>query len=291
MQPDPQSQRPAHPLDADAPPSPREQRRNAPHVVTLRYLVRRPYVTYALIAINVLIFALRAVSFEIDIALLNAGANSGNTVFINGEIWRLFTSMFLHASIHDFTGGYDFGCSTHIIFNMISLYIAGSIVERAYGHWRFGLIYLLGGLTGSIFSALLNGGTTLSVGASGAVFAIFGAEFIFFWRHRALLGAYARAQIQSLVMLAIFNAIGGLITEFAVGALRIDNWAHLGGALGGLALAWIAGARYIGAMRAGTRMIIARNSRPLPPDLRTLAGYAVLLGLTVAVALLAFRLL
>ncbi len=160
----------------------------------------RPTVTYALIAINVLIFVIRALSPQLDEQILLWGANNPVAVLQNGEVYRLFTSMFLHASIFDAAGGYALANSLHLIFNMYILYVIGIQVERLFGHVRFTLIYLLGGLAGSVLSAVLSSGNVYSVGASGAVFAIMAAQFVYLYQHRKLLGARGRAQMQSLIM-------------------------------------------------------------------------------------------
>src|SRR5690606_30425031 len=113
-------------------------------------------------------------------------------VLVQGQYHRLFTAMFLHAGL------------LHIFFNMYALYLFGSILEPLFGHLRFIIIYLLGGLTGSVLSVVLGDPNPpfaqmvfagASVGASGAVFAIFGAEMVFIYRHRALLGERGRAQL------------------------------------------------------------------------------------------------
>jgi len=158
------------------------------------------------------------------------GANNHQAVLEFGELHRLFTSMFLHSET-----------ILHIGFNMYALYIIGMTVERFFGSVRFALVYFLGGLSGSILSVLLNDASTFSVGASGAVFAIFGAEMVFIYKHRKLLGAMGQAQLRQLIIVAGINFAFGFATEFSNGGIRIDNWAHIGGFLGGLAIAWLSG--------------------------------------------------
>ncbi len=205
----------------------------------------RPTVTYTLIAINVLIFVIRALSPQLDEQLLLWGANNPIAVLQNGEIYRLFTSMFLHASIFDGAGGYVFANSLHLIFNMYILYVIGIPVERLFGHVRFTLIYLLGGLTGSVLSAVLSSGNVYSVGASGAIFAVLAAQFVYLYQHRKLLGARGHAQMQSLIILAVINLIFGLLSNAPGSAMSVDNWAHIGGVIGGLVLTWAIGPIYI----------------------------------------------
>lgn len=272
-----------HPLDEA--PQPRQRPANARRLF-LRYAARQPYVTYALIAINVVIFIIRALSYEIDLNFLLAGANSGQAVFGDGEYWRLFTSMFLHASIYASASSFALERASHLVFNMFTLYYVGTTVERAYGHGRFLAIYLLGGIVGSLFSAALNDAG--SIGASGAVFAVLAAEFVFFRQHTPLMGDYARQRTRSLLILAVFNLAAGLLTEVGGGmmggALRIDNWAHIGGALGGLTFAAIAGARYVPVSRSLLKIVIARDASDTARSYRLL-GLCALALLVAAVVL------
>lgn len=200
-------------------------------MVTLHIPVVPPYITYALVAINSLIFFI--VFYVVSPAQLNElynwGANNHNAVLNFGEYHRLFTSMFLHGSL------------VHIVFNMYALYVIGQTVERFFGHARFALVYFLGGLGGSVLSVILNDPMVRSVGASGAVFAIFGAEMVFLYKHRKLLGRMAQAQLRQLVIIAGINFLYGFATTFNPGGINIDNWGHIGGFIGGLVLSWLIG--------------------------------------------------
>jgi rhomboid protease GluP len=292
-----EERRKRHPLEetAEQPETPERPHRR----LQIKLAAAVPYVTYGLIAINVIIFILRALSYERDVQWVTAGLMNGNAVFVDGEYWRLLTSMFLHASIFNSAEGFALERATHIVFNMATLYFAGSTVERFYGHRRFLAIYLLSGVAGSLLSGAFSNSS--SVGASGAVFGVLAAEYVFYRQHRAVLGEYARQGMQNLVSLAIFNAAFGLLSQFGgafgMGGLRIDNLAHLGGALGGFALATLAGARY--AIRP--TQAIVEDAEQLPPlaveevtqeavSLRSLAGAALVVLLFVLVLSLAFRL-
>ena len=141
----------------------------------------------------------------------------------DGQVYRLLTSIFLHSGI------------AHLFFNGWALYVIGQDIERLFGHLRFLLIYFLGGLTASVFSLILSPGAW-SVGASGAIFAVFGAEMVFLYRNRALFGNFARRRLTNLLYLLGLNLLIGV-----VGSTLIDNWAHVGGFLGGVGLAWLIG--------------------------------------------------
>ena len=160
--------------------------------------------------------------FSTEEWLFVQGAKINEFIVGQGQVYRLLTAMFLHGGL------------THLFFNGYALYVIGRNVERVYGHARFLLIYFLGGLTGSLFSLLFSQGA--SVGASGAIFAIFGAELVFVYRHRQLFGRAAYQQLQSMIFMLALNVFIGLTP-----GSRIDNWGHMGGFVGGLALAWLIG--------------------------------------------------
>lgn len=242
----PPEQRKRHPLERDpVAPTPPPDGQPPRQQVILHIPSVRPTVTYAIIAINVIVFLIRLTSPQLDEQILVWGANNGPDVVTNGEVYRLLTSMFLHASIFDFRGQFALQNSLHIIFNMYILYVIGTQVERLFGHVRFAAVYLLGGLAGSVLSAVLGADNSFSVGASGAVFAVIGAEFVYLYQHRKLLGMRGRTQMRSLVYLAVINLFFGALTGVAGAGILVDNWAHLGGLIGGLVLAFAIGPIYI----------------------------------------------
>lgn len=195
---------------------------------------KKPILTYALIAINVAIFALRYINPELSNQILFWGYADSDAILNNREFYRLFTSMFLHFN------------EMHILFNVIALNYIGSNLERLFGHLRFGLIYLLGGLAGSILPTFFSSG---GLGASGAVFAIWGAEVVFLYHHRAIFGKAGRARLQNSLVLMAFNFFIGFsanaLATVADSGIRIGNAAHFGGLLGGVALAWLIAPRFV----------------------------------------------
>lgn len=197
--------------------------------VMLHIPVARPLLTQALIALNAAIFVVMYFFITPDQLeqVFNFGANNQVAVLQNAEFHRLLTAMFMHGGI------------AHIVFNMLALYYIGSTVERFYGHIRFALVYFLGGLAGSILSVMLNGPNVQSVGASGAVFAIVGAEIAFLYHHRKLLGQVAQSRLRQLIIIAGLNFAIGFASSLTPSAVSIDNWGHVGGFVGGLALAWL----------------------------------------------------
>ncbi len=220
--PHPLEQKPEDNQAAAAEPTTTGKQRAVLHIPTVR-----PLVTYLLIAANLIVFLFAFLSDDAYVALINWGAVNRDLVFLQGEYHRLISAMFLHFDL------------SHIVFNMFSLYLFGTAVEAQFGHLRFALIYGLGGLTGSIMSAILSGG--FSVGASGAVFAVFGAEMIYIYQHRKLLGEHGRRLLRNLVFIAALNFGFGIVSSFGLGTVSIDNWGHIGGFLGGMLLTWYIG--------------------------------------------------
>ncbi|GAB5493787.1 MAG: hypothetical protein Phog2KO_40020 [Phototrophicaceae bacterium] len=194
----------------------------------------QPILTYTLIAINVVIFVIRYIMPELSNEILLWGYADTNAILQNREFYRLFTSMFLHFN------------EMHILFNMIALNYIGSNLERLFGHTRFALIYILGGLFGSVLPLFFNSG---GLGASGAVFAIWGAEVVFLYQHRAIFGKAGRARLQNSLVLMGFNFFIGFsanaLATVADSGVRIGNAAHFGGLLGGLILAWFIAPRFV----------------------------------------------
>jgi rhomboid protease GluP len=116
---------------------------------------------------------------------------------------------------------------------MYALYLAGSLVEQLYGARLFVLLYLLGAASGSVASVLV-GGDRPSVGASGAVFALFGILLAVARIHLPLVDRRARALLAQLGPIVAFNLVFGFLNAGA-----IDNAAHVGGLLGGLWLGFL----------------------------------------------------
>lgn len=181
-----------------------------------------PFVTYGLIAINVLVYVLTAIGPGANFA-----QNNGDTqvrlelvpylVAANDDYYRLFTAMFVHYG------------PIHILFNMYALYAIGPALERAFGWWRFAAVYFIGGLGGSVACLLFQDPLGASAGASGAIFGLFAALLVLSKR----TGAPA-TQVWIVV---------GINFVFTFSVPNISIWGHLGGfVFGGLAalglLAW-----------------------------------------------------
>ncbi|WP_025159232.1 rhomboid family intramembrane serine protease [Leifsonia aquatica] len=174
-----------------------------------------PVVTYAIIALCVVVYILQSlpvIGSQVTLAIQYAGAYSypsGTVAALPFEPWRMFTSVFAHASI------------IHIALNMYTLWIFGSILEPMLGRLRFLVLFLISGFAGSLGVLLLSSPLQPVVGASGAIFGLFGAFFIIQRR----LGGNAT---QILVLMVLNIAIGFLP------GLNIAWQAHVGGLVGGI---------------------------------------------------------
>jgi membrane associated rhomboid family serine protease len=140
-----------------------------------------------------------------------------------GEYWRLFTVTLLHGSPDP---GFFAPSLLHLFFNMYALYLAGPIVERWYGSLRFLIFYLVCAAGGSVASFAF-GGDLPSVGASGAIFGLFGL-LLGANRFHLPVDRQSRALVRQLGMLIVLNILFGLAVP------GIDNAAHLGGLVTGL---------------------------------------------------------
>ncbi len=188
--------------------------------------------------------------------LFSLGAKNNAAILVKHEYWRLLTAMFLHAGF------------LHIAFNGYALLIFGQQVESFYGPWRFLAIYFIAGLAGSITSFAFS--PHLSVGASGAIFGIIGALGTFFFFHRKLLGGAGRAQLLNAVALIGLNLLLGVSQAGA-----IDNFAHIGGLIGGGVAAVLLAPRYTPGRALGP------DERLLEDRLPVWAPWAITLALFV----------
>lgn len=140
-----------------------------------------------------------------------------NELVLSGYYYQLLTSMFIHADL------------AHIVGNMLFLFIFGLRGEEMFSLPEYLSIYFLGGLTGNILSLLLLPSTTVSVGASGAIFALFGAAVI-----------YARRSFRQSIIGALIYAFFLLFLSSGIG---VNNFAHIGGLVTGLAIGYVLATR------------------------------------------------
>jgi membrane associated rhomboid family serine protease len=194
--------------------------RDRTRVKTIRSAVPTgPYVTQALIIVNVLVFLAETAGGA------PLGGGGTGTVYTNGALygpliahhqdyWRLVSSGFLHDGL------------LHILFNMVFLYMMGTILEPAIGHLNFGVVYFVSLLAGS-FGALLFQPDAVTVGASGACFGVLGALMV----------------VSHLRGISIWQSglavVLGINVLFSLSVSGISIGGHLGGLVGGAICGWL----------------------------------------------------
>jgi len=152
------------------------------------------------------------------VSLYLLGATGTDPVWQDGRIWSLFSASFLHGGI------------LHIVFNMMALYQLGPFVLREFGIHRFLNIYILTGVAGFAVSVLA--GVSFTIGASASICGLIGA-IIYFGKSRG--GSYGEAIFKQAL-----GWVAGLVI-FGFIFAGINNWAHGGGLLSGLAIAYLMG--------------------------------------------------
>jgi rhomboid protease GluP len=203
-----------------APPSP-------PSDMRLPIPISNPFLTYILLAIIFIVWVLMELAggSQDGRVLVQFGANFGPRI-LQGETWRLLTSMFLHIGL------------AHLFFNAYALFIFGMEMERIYGPDRDITIYILAGLFGSLTSFASRGPQVLSAGASGAIFGVIGMNLAYFLIHRHTFGHFGRQRVMSTLIIIGVNLVFGFTVP------GIDNLAHLGGLLAGFAIGYGLAPRY-----------------------------------------------
>lgn len=195
-------------------------------LIFIRYENWRSYLKYypvtsLLLLANVVMFvivSLNGGSTDLQ-TLVDYGALTDHPLY-KGDLWRYFTSIFLHNGLQ------------HLFFNSFALLVFAPPLERLMGWWRYALLYLLGGIAGNILTMAdlernMENFATVSVGASGAIYAVYGAFLYIALLQRNIMDVGSRKTLYSLLVM-------GVITSFATPHV---NWvAHLGGLAAGFLL-------------------------------------------------------
>ncbi|MET0448941.1 MAG: rhomboid family intramembrane serine protease [Aeromicrobium sp.] len=170
---------------------------------------RAGMVSMVLIGLNVAAYVVQVATGDGSSDVFQEGALQGYAV-ADGDYWRLVTSAFLHGSV------------LHLLFNMYALYLFGPFVERALGTGRFIAAYLTTAVAGSVAAYVLTDPLVATIGASGAVFGLFGLALILLLR--------AKQDVRTLLVLLAINAF------ISVAGSNISWQGHLGGFVGGVIL-------------------------------------------------------
>lgn len=178
-------------------------------------------------------------------------AKRSDLIMQGKELYRLFTPMFLHGSL------------SHLLLNSYSTQNIGPEVERLFGGGRFLATYIIGGVVGNLFSAYNT--PNPSLGASGAVFGLMGAYYIFLNQNDTLFGRSGQAIMGRVSQTLAMNVLFGMASP------SIDNWAHIGGALGGAVFAASFGPKlYLMALPNGGRIIVDKPVLRLPRSIESI---------------------
>ena len=185
----------------------------------------RLWVTKLIVGLNVAVWLLNVATGLSPISPDPRGllAWGGNFLPLTYEQpWRLFTSTLLHGGI------------IHLGFNMWALWDTGRLAERFYGNTQYLLIYCFSGLFGASASLYFAASKTVSVGASAAIFGVVGALLsALFTKHNKLPASLVQAMRSSMLMFVGYSLVMGFV------GTHIDNAAHIGGLIGGFAMATI----------------------------------------------------
>ena len=183
---------------------------------------KKAYVNGLLIALNVLFFLYLEITGSSENAyfMYTKGAMSAPAVLEDGEYYRLLTAMFMHFGIR------------HIMNNMLVLFVLGDNLERALGHVKYLIFYLLCGIGSNWVSMMAHPTDTMTVsaGASGAIFGVVGALLYVVTANKGRLEDLSTRQ---LVIMIFFSLYLGYTST------GVDNTAHLSGLVIGIVLAII----------------------------------------------------
>lgn len=181
---------------------------------------KRYTLTYFLIAASSIVYIFSALLSQnlVDMdmqVLVDMGALFGPLTVLEGDWWRLLTAMFLH------------GGTTHLLMNMFSLYIVGRGAEIYFDTKSYLSIYFFSGIIGGLVSLYMHP-VSVGVGASGAIFGLFGALAGFFFAHKDKIAAHSEAFMKNFGVIIAINLVIGLSIP------SIDVSAHLGGLVVGI---------------------------------------------------------
>ena len=192
---------------------------------------KTPIVTYIIMIICAVLYLMSSVLssdlFDLDPNVLYKLGGLVNTSNFDSyvDFYRVFTSMFLHASL------------IHFLMNMYSLYVIGPQLESFYGKVKYTIIFIFSGIIGNLLSLLFIQDNIVSVGASGAIFGLLGSLLYFGYYYRVYLSGVIKSQIIPLIILNL--GIGFLVSG-------INNFAHIGGLIGGVLISIAVGVKYKG---------------------------------------------
>ena len=186
-------------------------------------LANKPYVTYLFLLIQTVLFLwMEIYGFSVGgsenvLILDHFGAMERTGILVYHEYWRFITPIFLHIGL------------THFVVNSVTLYFIGQQVEAIYGHFRFGVLYLLAGVAGNVVSFAFGNANSISAGASTSLFGLFAAYIV--------LGRLYKNNPAIKMLVQRYMLFIGMNFVFNLFSSTVDMYGHIGGFLGGLLLA------------------------------------------------------
>lgn len=184
----------------------------------IRNLRYKPFITYALLIVMVIMYILMSFNggSENPLTLIIFGAKV-NELIVMGDWWRLITPAFLHIGL------------SHILFNGLVIYYLGSQLELIIGHFRYFLLFFLSAIMGNAASFAFN--NVISAGASTAIFGFFASTIVLAKFYPNQMGIKQLSRNYSFLI--IINIFWGLFSQ------TVDNAGHIGGLVGGYLIMYV----------------------------------------------------
>ncbi len=181
-----------------------------------KYFTKKPYITYILLGINVIVFVILNLIINNEDILLEYSISKSS--LLNGHVFNLITYMFIHID------------ETHLIFNMLFLLMFGSKLENLLGRIKYIILYILSGIVGGLFICLFDG--TSTVGASAALYGILTSLLFIAFINKNIMKIFLT---KTLLPILIYGLIESVLFT------RVSFYGHLGGSLFGLLFIFFTG--------------------------------------------------
>ncbi len=181
-----------------------------------KYFTKKPYITYILLGINIIVFVILNLIINNEEILLEYSISKSS--LLNGQFYNLITYMFIHID------------ETHLLFNMLFLLMFGSKLESLLGSIKYIILYIISGIIGGLFICLFDGAST--VGASAALYGILTSLLFIAFINKNIMKSFLT---KTLLPILIYGLIESILFT------RVSFYGHLGGSLFGLLFIFFTG--------------------------------------------------
>lgn len=181
-----------------------------------KYFNKKPYITYVLLGINVIVFVILNLIINNEEVLLEFSISKSS--LLNGEFYKLITYMFIH------------GNEIHLLFNMLFLLMFGSKLENLLGRIKYIILYILSGIIGGLFICLFDGAST--VGASAALYGILTSLLFIAFINKDIMKIFLTKTLLPILIYGLIESV--LFTG-------VSFYGHLGGSLFGILFIFFTG--------------------------------------------------